>query len=164
MSLIDLFTKAAELLSDHARWRSEREERRFGKFEQERQQAYEDLWKLTESIHIELRVNDLSESELLEKLRQLNAFALEHGIYLDEDDCQLANAYVLGLKNPAVAIRAAGDDDVSLAWELTQNNIPIESLAKAENLDNAFKKVRALRERLIGRVQQVVGNVATTAS
>ena len=110
MSFIDLFTKAAELLSNHNRWRADREEQRFGDFERQRQAAYEKLWQLTENIRIELRVDELTETDLERRVQQLNTFALEQGVFLDQSDCQLANTYVVALKNLALAIRATGDD------------------------------------------------------
>jgi hypothetical protein len=104
-ALVGLAGTAIGLYLGHRRWAQERREAQSDAFRQKRRAAYEGLWAVTESLHLEIRAalgeaaerghaDPLTDRGLRSTSTRLNEVLIQEGVWFDRQDDRLARKYV----------------------------------------------------------------------
>src|SRR5687768_9071584 len=91
-AVLTLLGTAVGLWLGHWRWSSELRMKKRQAFDARRYEAYQDLWKLLEEAHIQLRLREPPTPDDIVRLDStLNHFRLRNTIFLDSTDAELSN-------------------------------------------------------------------------
>ena len=121
----------------------------------ERASAYKELWEKLEEVHIRLRGRERKSPRFAEMLREVNTFAMKHGLLIDEKDREKATAYLEAVQEYCSIVRESGDEDARDELPKT-TAIPLHVLERVERLGPAQERMSALRSQIIERFRKVI--------
>lgn len=118
-----------------------------------RRQAYQGLWNRMEKLHTDLRRGSIPPGSVVERVGEVNAFVLQHGVHIDQDDAALVDRYLKALVALKQAAAAAGTEaEADLA---TTGSFSIDVVNQAPELARLDEEARALREELREKVKSL---------
>jgi hypothetical protein len=116
-----------------------------------RRQTYEQLWRLVEKTHVELRRNPSELSHLSDRIARINSFVLENEVYLADGDHELVNKYLAALGDMISWATREGDPATKVLLHATAPGIPREATAVVR----AFEFRDQLKERVRKAINEV---------
>lgn len=139
----------------YRQWKRQHGAPRRSALQDERARAYKELWEKLEDIHVRLRSREARSSQFTRMLRDVNAFAMKHGLLIDEHDRERATLYLEAVQEYCSIVRESGDEDAR--DELPKTSlIPSHVLERAERLGPAQERLRTLRSQIIKRFRRVI--------
>jgi hypothetical protein len=113
-----------------------------------RRQIYQELWKMVETVHTDLRADPTKHlASLKHHVAQINSYILKNEIYLANGDHALVDSYLQALGEMVNWIQREGDSATKAAMSDTAE-IPRDALAVA--------RAYGLRDKLKARIRKVL--------
>ena len=121
--------------------------------------AYQALWENLEDAHVKLRtsIDVTKEEEFHTLLREINSFLIRNALFIEQDDCRVAQEYVAALGTVASIVKTCGNKEAEVAWQITAE-IPDDVAGQVEALREATDQVARIREQLRVRCRAVLTN------
>src|SRR3982750_1927023 len=101
----------------YRQWRRQQDASRSATYVTERQSAYKQLWLKLEEVHLKLRTDDVNETEFRALVLDVNSYILRNSLYLDDDDRELSNEYLRGLRRMKEIVRESNDQEAQIAMQ-----------------------------------------------
>jgi hypothetical protein len=144
------------------RWTRDRSDARRGPYEEKRREAYDGLWRVVERAHVAARLEGPQSIANERRLvADVNSFAMVNGVYVDDDDRQLAFEYIAGVLQLLAAIEKADRPEYREMAELTAP-FPIEFGDDMRLLSKLARHNEELRTTLRNRIKRVMGESGAT--
>lgn len=126
--------------------------KRSGRFIEDREAAYNEVWQSLESAHLLIRSGSFDLTSFDEAVKNANTLLIRHGLHIAEADKQEAAGYI-------AALRKLGPL-VSQASPHTKHEMEItgEQLALSGDLLAAYSEHQAARQRLMDRFRRAIGS------
>ena len=132
----------------YRQWRQTRRDSTQSDMIKARRQAYEELWRLVEKVHIDLRLDPRNIKKLPGQVKEVNTFIIQNEPHLSPGDHQLVNDYLVALKE---LVKWAHHAEAEPALrENIQDTGPIPRCIPAAN--KAFR----LRDELLSRTRAAI--------
>lgn len=136
-------------------WKRQQRASRHNALLDERAQAYKELWEKLEEVHVRLRGLQSKSQHFSKMVRDVNAFAMKHGLHIDEQDRALATQYLDAVHDYCSIVGESQDKHAKRDLYETEM-ISREVLDRDRRLDHAQEKVRTLRDQVIRRFKSVI--------
>lgn len=154
-AMIGLLGTLVGLFIGHRKWSVEHRLSLRRAHDAKRHAAYERLWQLVETSHVELRTSMPTPAEVARLKQEINKFRMENAIYVDDADSQLASSYFEAAVSLGEKVAASGCAEWKERYELTIEPNEIDETVKQQNtLANEVSRVSDIRNRLIVRVRE----------
>jgi hypothetical protein len=147
-ALIGLAGTLAVAYFGYCQWRAGQRTSSRSELVATKRQTYQELWKMVETVHSDLRVAPEKHLPSLNRqMGQINAYILKNEIYLADGDHELVDSYLQALGEMVSWIQREGDIATKTAMEDTAV-IPRDAVTVARAYE--------LRDKLKVRVQKVL--------
>jgi hypothetical protein len=145
----------------HRRWKRERADSHSAEYSKERRAFYLALWEKVEKVHVDMRIELVTQDEFTSKLKAINALILTNGIYLDRGDQKLVNDYLTSLFDyQRVLIECPDGGKLLEGWFMTLNEIPLSYAKQAEAVRTSQEALENHRVKLMQRVKGILSDSA----
>lgn len=137
-------------------WKRERQDRVGDFYHAKRREAYTELWEVVQDAHLGMRASltDGLSFDFSVFLTNVNSFAWKHGLYVEDDDRELAQAY---LYLTYEFLRLVAQNEVAGSWIATTAAFPSDVPATLRRMKVAEDEANTARDRLIERIRAVIG-------
>jgi hypothetical protein len=139
----------------YRQWKRQQRTPRHNALLDERAQAYKELWEKLEEIHVGVRGRQPKSAQFSQMIRDVNAFAMKHGLHIDDQDRELATQYLAAVYDYCIIISESKDKD-AMREGFETTHIRKEVLDRVQRLGPAQEKVRTLRDQIISRFKAVI--------
>ena len=133
----------------YRQWRQGRHDAPRAEVMKARRATYEELWRLVEKTHVDLRRDPSAFQGLPDRIAEINAYILANEPYLVDGDHKLVNQYLAALAEMVSWAKREGDPAVLLQMQAT-SPIPRGAIAVAK----AFGFRDQLKERVRSAIQE----------
>lgn len=147
-ALIGLAGTLAAAYFGYRQWRAGQKTSARSELVASRRQTYQELWKMVETVHSDLRVDPRKHLPSLKRqVALINSYILKNEIYLADGDHELVDSYLQALGEMVDWIQREGGSATKVAMEDTAA-IPRDALAVA--------RAYGLRDKLKARIRKVL--------
>lgn len=147
-------------LLGYRQWKRQQDATRSGGFQSQKQQTYKELWDKLENIHVRLRTETVGNEDFRSLVRDVNSYILKNGLYLENDDQQLADQYLSKVREFTNLVAASNSPDAKIALEDTAAEIPPQVIQSVRDLERIQSEVNQIREKILVRYRKgVLGEV-----
>ena len=147
VALIGLVGTVLVAYIGYRQWNRSRHDSTHQELIKARRQRYEELWRLVENTHVELRRSPSELSNLPDRIARVNSYVLENEPYLADGDHELVNQYLAALGEMVAWAGREGDPATKVLLHDT-GAIPREATAVVRAFD--------LRDQLKERVRRAI--------
>jgi len=147
-ALIGLAGTLAVAYLGYRQWRAGQRSASRGELVATKRQTYQELWKMVETVHTDLRTDPKKHLPSLKRqMAQINSYILKNEIYLADGDHELVDSYLRTLGEMVHWIEQEGDSATKAAMEKT-SAIPRGAVAVARAYE--------FRDKLKARIRKVL--------